>query len=230
MPSTNPFTEEGRTRFRNFQRRLLSYFALWLMIGIGIGVGGCWYKTRHSFAPLERLYFKQYVLSSLKSSLPKKKPSRYSLLVRVVTDQATGKDVVLGCTDEQVEPVLDERGKLIVDKKTGPYFRLRSDLERKFFYWRVASANDAAMYAWFKQSIYDGKSPLGLFSPTLALGFFVTIFGSIVTVVLDRRMNRRYEEGERLRGTRAVTPQEYERESSEATGIGLEIFAQQGSG
>ncbi len=228
MPSTNPFTEEGRTRFRNFQRRLLSYFALWLMIGIGIGIGGGWYKTRHSFAPLERLYFKQYVLSSLKSSLPKKKPSRYSLLVRVVTDQATGKDVVLGCTDEQVEPMLDERGKLIVDKKTGPYFRLKPELERKLFYWRVTSARDASMRSWFEQNIYDGKSLLGLFYPIFTLSFFVAFAGTIATVVLDRRMNRRYEKGERLRGTRAVTPEEYERENGEATGIGLEIFAQKG--
>ncbi len=228
MPSTNPFTEEGRTRFRNFQRRLLSYFALWLMVGIGLGFGGFWYTTRHSFAPLQRLYFKQYALSTFKSQLPKKKPSRYSLLVRVITDKTTGKDVILGCTDKQVEPMLDGRGKLIVDKKTGPYFRLKPSLERKLFYWRVASANDAQMRAWFEQNIYGGRSLFGLFYPIFALSFFIAFSGTIVTVVLDRRMNRRYEKGERLRGTRAVTPEEYERENGEATGIGLEIFAQQG--
>jgi len=186
------------------------------------------YQTRHGFAPLQRLYLKQYALSSFKSRLPKKKASRYSLLVRVVTDPATGKDVVLGCTDEQVEPMLDGRGKLIVDKKTGPYFRLKPDLERKLFYWRVASANDAQMRAWFEQNIYGGRSLFGLFYPIFALSFFIAFSGTIVTVVLDRRMNRRYEKGERLRGTRAVTPEEYERENGEATGIGLEIFAQQG--
>ena len=228
MPSTNPFTEEGRTRFRNFQRRLLTYFALWLIVGSGIGFAGFWYTTRHSFAPLQRLYFKQYAFSTFKSHLPKKKPSRYSLLVRVITDPATGKDVILGCTDEQVEPMLDGHGKLIVDKKAGPYFRLKPELERKLFYWRVTSANDASMRTWFEQNIYDGKSLLGLCYPIFALSFFVAFGGSIATVVLDRRMNRRYEKGERLRGTRAVTPEEYERENGEATGIGLEIFAQQG--
>jgi len=224
MPSTNPFTEEGRTRFRNFQRRLLTYFALWLLVGAGIGCAGFWYTTRHSFAPLQRLYFKQYAFSTFKSRLPKKKPSRYSLLVRVITDPTTGKDVVLGCTDEQVEPVLDERGKLLVDKKTGPYFRLKPGWERKLFYWRVTSANDAFVRAWFEQNIYDGKSLLGLFHPFFAIGFFVVFAGTTATVLFDRRINRRYEKGERVRGTCAVTPKEYERENREATGLGLEVF------
>ncbi len=59
MPSTNPFTEEGRTRFKNFQRRLVSYFALWMFIGLGITYVGFWFTTRHKFAPLQRLYLKQ---------------------------------------------------------------------------------------------------------------------------------------------------------------------------
>ncbi len=228
MPSTNPFTEEGRTRFKNFQRRLVSYFALWMFIGLGIAYVGFWFTTRHSFAPLQRLYLKHYALSSMRSVLPKKKPSKYSLLVRVITDRATGKDVILGCTDEQVEPMLDGRGKLIVDKKTGPYFRLKPGLERKLFYWHVTSANSPQMRSWFEQNIYDGKSLLGIFYPIFALSFFVAFAGTIATVVLDRRMNRRYEKGARLRGTRELTPEEYERENWEATGIGLEIFAQQG--
>jgi len=164
MPSTNPFTEEGRTRFRNFQRRLLTYFALWLMVG-------------------------------------------------------------LGCTDEQVEPVLDERGKLIADKKTGPYFRLKPGWERKLFYWRVTTANDAFVRAWFEQNIYGGKSLLGLFYPSFAFGVFVVFAGTTATVMFDRRINRRYEKGERVRGTRSVMPKEYELESREAIGLGLEVFA-----
>ena len=229
MPGTNPFTEEGRTRFRNFQRRLVSYFALWMFIGIGIAYAGFWFTTRHSFAPLQRLYLKQYALSSMKAILPKKKPSRYSLLVRVMTDPATGKDVVLGCTDAQVEPVLDAQGRLTGDKKTGPYFRLKAGWERKFFYWRVTTANDASMRAWFRQNIYGGRSLLGLFYPVFAVSFFVIFTGTITTVALDRRINRRNEEGERLRGTRALTPKEYEREmKARATGIGLEVVAQEG--
>ena len=35
MASRNAFTEEGRTRFRNFQRRIKTYFMLWIVIALG---------------------------------------------------------------------------------------------------------------------------------------------------------------------------------------------------
>ena len=108
MKSRNPFTEEGRTRFRNFQRRITTYLVLWMIIGLGVTAGGIYLKTRYGYRPLQRLYLRQYVKASIKSFLPLTKPSRYTLLVRVVSDPATGKEQVLGCTDDEVTPVRDE--------------------------------------------------------------------------------------------------------------------------
>src|SRR5258706_7001006 len=121
MASRNAFTEEGRTRFRNFQRRIKTYFLLWLLIAVGATVGGIYLKTRYGFRPLQRLYLKQYLKASIKSFLPLKKPSKYTLLVRVVIEP-TGTEHVLGCTDDQVTLVRDETGRVKFDPKLGPFF------------------------------------------------------------------------------------------------------------
>jgi hypothetical protein len=45
MIGQNPFTEEGRTRFRNFGRRLTGYLILSLIVGIGVGWWYFQYRT-----------------------------------------------------------------------------------------------------------------------------------------------------------------------------------------
>jgi hypothetical protein len=55
MASRNAFTEEGRTRFRNFERRIKTYFMLWIVIGLGVTIGCIYLKTRYGYRPLQRL-------------------------------------------------------------------------------------------------------------------------------------------------------------------------------
>jgi hypothetical protein len=225
MASKNAFTEEGRTRFRNFQRRVMTYFVLWIFVGIGVTAGGIYLKTRYGYRPLQRLYLTQYIKASMKSFLPLKKPSKYTLLVRVVDDPATGKEQVLGCTDDQVTPVRDEAGRVKFDPKLGPFFSLQEGVPHKFFYWRTVWQMDKQMYPWLKGQIYEGRSLIGLYWICfLPLPVMITL-GMLISIKLDLKMNSDYEAGDLLRGVRVLNPSEYAREIGQGdTGIGIPVF------
>ena len=76
----NPFTEEGRTRFRNFERRLGGYLLVSALAGLVAGFGTFRLWTRGGMRPLERLYLRQYALGSLKSLVSARSASRYTVL------------------------------------------------------------------------------------------------------------------------------------------------------
>jgi hypothetical protein len=229
MASRNPFTEEGRTRFRNFQRRITTYLILWLIIGLGVTAGGMYLKTRYGYRPLQRLYLRQYVKASIKSFLPLSKPSNYTLLVRVVTDPATGKDQILGCTDDEVTPVRDDTGRVKFDQKLGPFFTLHAGIPHKFFYWRDVWQMDKQMYPWLKDQIYEGRSPLALYWICFLPLPVIMLLGLLISIKVDLRLNSEYEAGDLLRGVRVLKPSEYEREIGQReTGIGLPVFIQRG--
>src|SRR5258708_25855248 len=101
VASHSALTEEGRTRIRNFQGRFNSYLILWIVIGVAVVIGGIWLRTRYGYLPLQRLYLAQYIKSSLKSVLPREQPSHYTLLVKVVADPLTRRDLVIPCTDDE---------------------------------------------------------------------------------------------------------------------------------
>jgi hypothetical protein len=225
MASRNAFTEEGRTRFRNFERRIKTYLMLWIVIALGLTIGGIYLKTRYGYRPLQRLYLRQYVKASLKSFLPLKKPSQYTLLVRVVNDPATGKEQVFGCTDDQVTPVRDETGRVKFDPKLGPFFSLQEGLPHTFFYWRAVWQMDKQMYPWLKDQIYEGRSLAGLYWICFLPLPFIIAPGMFISIKLDLRMNSEYEAGDLLRGVRTLTSKEYALEiGPQETGIGLPVF------
>jgi hypothetical protein len=224
MASHSALTEEGRTRIRNFQGRFNSYLLLWLMIGIAVVIGVAWLRTRYGYQPLQRLYLAQYMKASVKSVLPRKHPSAYTLLVRVVSDPATGQDRVIPCTDDEVTPIRDETGRVRFDPKVGPFFRPREDIPRKYFYWRVVQQNDPVMYGWLRDRIYQGRSPIGLYWACFLPFPLVVVLGMIVSVKLDVHINREYEEGKLMRGIRLLKPSEYAREIESISGLGLPVF------
>ena len=225
MKSRNPFTEEGRTRFRNFQRRITTYLVLWMIIGLGVAAGGMYLKTRYGYRPLQRLYLTQYIKASIRSVLPLKKPSKYTLLVRVIDDPATGKEQVLGCTDDQVTPIRDEAGRVKFDPKLGPFFSLQEGLPHTFFYWRAVWQMDKQMYPWLKSQIYEGRSLLGLYWVCfLPLPILIGL-GMLISIKLDLKMNSEYEAGDLLRGVRVLNPREYAREiGQQESGVGIPAF------
>ena len=222
MASTSAFTEEGRTRIRNFQRRVSSYLILWTLIGAATAVACIYLRTRYGYRPLQRLYLSQYIRASVRSFLPLKKPSKYTVLVRVVHDTASGEDLVFGCTDDQVTPIRDETGRVKFDPKIGPFFRLKPGIPYRYFYWRSLPQMDRPMYIWFRQQIYDGQSLARLYWFCFLPLPLIIALGMFFSVKFDLRMNQDYEAGDLLRGVRLLKANEYAREiKRQEAGIGI---------
>jgi hypothetical protein len=224
VASRSALTEEGRTRIRNFSGRLGSYLVLWVLIGGAVVIAGIWLRTRYGYLPLQRLYLSQYIKASIKSFIPRKRPSRYTVLVRVVDDRVSGREQVIGCTDEQVTPIRDETGRVKFDPKLGPFFRLQEGIPYKYFHWRTVWQRDAEMYPWLRDYIYHGHSLVGLYWICFVPLPVILIAGMIVSVKVDLRINREYEEGRLLRGIRLLRHSEYARETKQINGLGLPVF------
>lgn len=224
MASHSALTEEGRTRIRNFQGRVSSYFLLWVVIGVIAVVGGIYLKTRFGYRPLQRLYLSQYIKASIKSFIPSKRTSKYILLVRVVDGQTPGSDQILGCTDDEVLPVRDETGRVKFDPQLGPFFRLQPGIPHKYFYWTSVWEKDDRMYQWLRDRVYNGHSPLGLYWVCFLPLPLIVIGGMIVSVQVDLHTNREYEEGKLLRGVRLLHRREYAHEARESAGLGLPVL------
>src|SRR5215213_7316504 len=212
MASKSAFTEEGRTRIRNFQRRVSSYLIVWTLVGMATAVACAYLRTRYGYRPLQRLYLSQYLKVSIKSFLPLKRPSRYTVLVRVVRDTGTGKDVIFGCTDDQVKPIRDQTGRVKFDPKLGPFFELQPGIPHRYFYWRSLPQMDKQMYVWLRDQIYDGRALVGLYWICFTPLPLIIAGGMFASVKFDLRMNRDYEAGDLLRGVRILKAKEYARE------------------
>lgn len=224
MHSNSPFTEEGRTRLRNYQRRLNSYLGVWLVMGLMAGGALAYYQVKYGFKPLQSLYLKQYAKASIKSYLPLKKPSRYVLLVRSVIEPLTGKDVVKGCTDGDVEPMLDASGRQIYNRNVGPYFRLRPGVEANHFYWSPVVRPNKEMYLWMKEHIYGGRFLLLFFWPSFVAILGIFGCGTIYMIVMDTKKNREYEEGTLIRGSVLRSAAKFMKEQKGAKGIGIRVY------
>ena len=224
MATHSALTEEGRTRIRNFHGRVTSYLVLWSVIGIAVVVGGLYVKTRYGYRPLQRLYLTQYFRASIKSLVTINRSSKYILLIRIIEDKASGRDRVMGCTDDEVMPVRDENGHVKFDPKLGPYFRLQEGIPHKYFYWTSIFQKDAEMYRWLRDHIYDGQSPPGLYWIYFLPLPLIVVVGMVVSVKVDLYTNREYEEGNLLRGVRLLNNTEYVRETKDRSGVGLPVF------
>jgi len=229
VASRSALTEEGRTRIRNFSGRLNSYLVLWVLVSIAVVIACVWLRTRFGYLPLQRLYLTQYVKASVTSLVPRKRTSRYLLLLRVIEGSSNHLEVTLRCTDVEVIPERDESGRVKFDPKLGPFFRLKEGVPHKYFYWGTVSQPDAQMYLWLRDHIYAGHSLLGLYWICF-LPFPVLIFsGMILSIKVDLRINREYEEGRLLRGIRLLNNSEYASESKKANGLGLPVFGSERS-
>src|SRR6266581_7317754 len=116
-------TEEGRTRSKNAARRISAYAVVMLLVAGAGGYAIHKYWIASSLTTLQRIYFKQYLKSSYRSFLPKSK-SHYTTLARVMRDPRTGRDISVAVRDEEVEPQLDEPGRIKFDKRHYPIILL----------------------------------------------------------------------------------------------------------
>ncbi len=212
MASRNLFTEEGRTRLRNFFLRLRSYLIVFLVLGL-LGAA-FWFlnRTIGEMGALERLYFRQYAKATVMSWISPARQGKYTLLV----------SGAIGVTDDLVYQVRDEQGRP-ARNQYGLVFKPHAGVRIEEPRWRRVRSAHGAMEAWLRGNIYGGESLPGLFAPALAVCALIMAGGTAVALVVDQRVNRDYEQGNRLRGARLVEPAEYVKEAQWADGLGLVV-------
>jgi type IV secretory pathway TraG/TraD family ATPase VirD4 len=212
MASRNLFTEEGRTRFRNFGLRLRSYLIVFLILGLL--AGALWFlnRTRGEMGALERLYFRQYAKATAMSWISPARTGKYTLLT----------SGAIGVTDELVYQVRDEQGRP-ARNQYGWVFKPHAGVRIEEPRWRRVRSAHGAMEAWLRENIYGGESLPWLFAPALAVCLLTAMIGTAIALVIDQQVNRNYEKGNRLRGNRLVEPAEYVKEVKGADGLGLVV-------
>ncbi len=218
-------TEEGRTRSKNAARRISAYAVLMSFIAGASGYGIHSYWVSPDLTPLQRVYFKQYLKSSYRSYLPNSK-SRYTTLSAITTDRSNGKDQKVAAIDPMVEPVLDENRHITFDQRHFPIFRLRPGVAAKKLFWEESIAPDANGYSWLRATIYDDQSIPDIWRPAWLGALLMFFLGTIALGSVDALAQRRYLNGQAIRGTREVAPKRYERDHQKDTGYGITVYAQ----
>lgn len=90
--------------------------------------------------------------------------------------------------------------------------------------WRVfAQLENTTAHRWLSQSIYRGKTPIGLIGLPVAFGVVIMLAIFPVSLWRERRATREALAGQTLRGPRLVTASEFNR-LRRADGIAFEIF------
>ena len=84
-------TEEGRTRSKNVFRRFCAYAVVMFLVAGAGGYGIHRYWVSGNLTLLQRIYFKQYMKSSWRSSLFNSK-AHYTVLERTAIDPQTKKE------------------------------------------------------------------------------------------------------------------------------------------
>jgi hypothetical protein len=151
LKKNNIFTEEGQTRFRNTLRQVRFFFLIMVFVALGCGYGIHYFYVQPSLTPLQRIYLRQYLRSTVKSYFARSQ-SRYTYLVITVNDPKTKRDVEIGARDDQVTPDLDAEGHTKIKNKL-PVFRLTADIKVKEFFWKQQVTTDVDAYGWFRKAI-----------------------------------------------------------------------------
>ena len=218
-------TEEGRTRSKNAFRRFCAYAVVMLLIAGAGGYGIHRYWVSGNLTLLQRIYFKQYMKSSWRSSLFNSK-SHYTTLERTIVDPKAKKEKIFSVLDNDVVPALDDANRLQYDKRHYPILFLKGGIEHKNFYWAENIVPDAVAYDFFRRTIYDDQSIFDMWRPAWLGAIVIFIFGTIALTTLDMVAQRLYLKGEPIRGTRELPPKKYARECRREIGVALKSYSQ----
>jgi hypothetical protein len=225
LKKNNIFTEEGQTRFRNTLRQVRFFLLIMVPVALASAYGIHRFWVTPNLTPLQRIYIRQYVYCTVKSYLPRSQ-SRYTYLVVIASDPKTNRDVELGVRDEHVTPDLDEEGHVKIDNKL-PVFRLKpTDIKVKKFFWTRQLIPDKNAYKWFRNAIYEDQSIIDLWRPAWLGAGVIFLFGIVLLTTLYQLFQHRYVKGERVRGTRKLTPGEYRKEHRKHTGYAVTVYPQ----
>jgi hypothetical protein len=198
------FGEESRTRLKNFALRLASYFLLLAATGLF----GSWYKTWLEFRPLEKIYFRPFIIASLKSNWPTQTQGDYMLL---------GYDIKGGhfaLNDDAVCVLRDAEGKA-VKNKDGYVFRARDGVKPPPFGWLQRRLQDRQVKQLFSEAIYQ-NSASDLFTGVIVLAVIFVGALSVLGIIVDQLVYSRYWRSQRaahVRDNRLTQPQREQRQA-----------------
>ena len=182
------------------------------------------YWVQPNLTPLQRVYLRQYLRSTVKSYRTSSR-SRYTYMLGTVSDPITGRDVRIMVPDSFVDPVLDPDGRIKVEQHY-PAFRLHSDVKLKEFFWANEFIADKRAYEWFRIAIYEGNTILDLWRPAWLGAILIFFTGTSGLTVLYLFAQRRYVEGQPIRGTRELSPREFRKEHRKHTGYAIRAYLQ----
>ena len=156
-------SEQRWTSTRNWVQRTLK-LTLFCFLFSGLAAAGrIYWDSLKEWSPLQRVYFRQYLYSTIPKILSGR--SQYQLLVLVIPTKPKGFSQRLA-TDEDATPLDDKR------------FLLTEVARRKgavAVHWQTFHrVNDEEMYGKFRNLIYQGQSPWEWCRPgrQVALGTF----------------------------------------------------------
>lgn len=224
MKKNNVFTEEGQTQLRNMLRQVRFFFLLMLPVALTCSYGIHRFSVKPNLTPLQRVYFGQYLRSSVKSYLPRSR-SLYTYMSIVVTDPKTNRDVRLDVRDEHVNPDLDEAGDIKIYRGY-PVFRPKSDVKVKEAAWKQELIPDKKAYAWFRAAIYEDQSIIEIWRWAWLGPILILVGGIVGLTTLYKVAQGRYVKGEQVRGTRELLPREYRKEHRKHTGYAVKVYSQ----
>lgn len=224
MKKDNIFTEHGQTRFRNSLRQVRFFLVLMIPLALAGGYAIHHFWVRPNLTPLQRVYLRQYLRSSVKSYLSKSR-SRYTYMLAVVRDPNTGGDVQIMVPDSIVDPQLDADGRIKV-KDRYPVFRLKPNIQAKKFFWANELITDKRAYEWFRRAIYEDQSVIDLWRPAWLGAIMIFVVGTGTLSLLYRLSQQRYVKGEQVRGTRELSPKQFRKEHRKHTGYAVPVYPQ----
>ena len=217
-------TEEGHTRARNTFQRIRLFAVLTFLFSGPCGFAIHYYWVWPSLTPLQRIYLRQYMRSTVKSYIPRSR-SRYTFMAGVVRDPETGDDIRIMVPDGLVIPEFDDEGRIKV-KDRYPVFHLKANVQLKQFVWATEFLADATVYEQYRYIIYEDKSIIDLWRPAWLGAIIIFLTGTGGLTGLYMFAQRRYVEGQPIRGTRELSPREYRREHRKHTGYALTVYPQ----
>ena len=222
------FNEQGYTNFRTTLHRIR-------MISVGAAIAALFslyplheYFVTGNFSPLQNYYYPLYCQSSLKSHFANSR-SRYTYLAATATDSKTGLDHEIGATDLDVVAVRDGQGQVIMDKDL-PRFQVRKDLDPqitiKELFWTKQNLTEKQANEWMRDAIFQGKSLTILWRPVWLLALIILVVGTVAATVFYHVFQHRFVQGQQLRGTRELSPKQYQKEHRKHTGYKLKVYPQ----
>ena len=221
--------EQGYTNFRTSLHRI----RLFSVVAAAAALLSLYplheYFVRPNFSPLQSEYYGQYLRSSLMSHFSFSR-SRYTYLVATIRDHKSGREWEIGVTDYHVTPVRDEQGQVVL-KDGWMLFQVREDFDPQITIKDLRptkqTLTDKQANEWFRDAIYGGKTLTVLWRPAWFWALIIFLVGTVGATVIYHVFQRRFVQGQQLRGTRELSPKQYQKEHRKDTGYNLKVYPQQ---